>query len=133
MEGESSQMSQSLISEGEEVADIEDVLNDEFEINRSGKAVKKKRKDGGRKADMTSEENALILNWLEFRYKDLYGRGQSSSATDDKKEAWEEFTDALNDLHDGKFQRTRAELEKRMNNMKKIGKLHHNIRTQSIV
>ena len=85
MEGQDSQMSQSLISDGEEVAEIEDVLNDEFEINSNGKAVKKKRKDGPRKADMTSEENALILNWMEFRYKELYGRGQSSSVADDKK------------------------------------------------
>ena len=133
MEGQDSQMSQSLISDGEEVAEIEDVLNDEFEINSNGKAVKKKRKDGPRKADMTSEENALILNWMEFRYKELYGRGQSSSVADDKKQAWEEFTDALNALHDRQFKRTRAELEKRINNMKKMGKLHHHIGTQSII
>ena len=36
-----SQMSQSLISEREEAAELEDVLNEEFDINKNGKAVKK--------------------------------------------------------------------------------------------
>ena len=83
------------------------------------------RKDGPRKADMTSKENALILNWMEFRYKDLYGRANSSSVADDKKQSWEEFTDALNALHDGKFEISKVELEKRINNMKKMGEFHH--------
>ena len=94
-------------------------MNDNFDINKKGKAVKKAR--APRKPDMTAEENALIINWLEFRYDNIYGRGHSATVRDDKKAAWDAMIDEIDAVHDGKFERNKVEIEKRINNIKKLG------------
>ena len=97
-----------------EPADINDVLQGKIEVNH-GKIVKKRKEI---KPEFTDEENAMILSWLEDKYKDLYGRGSSYSVSDNKREAWEAFTKAVNDVHDGKNKREVDDVFKRINNMK---------------
>ena len=99
-------------------AELEDVLHGDIEVNK-GKIVKKRRE---KQPPFTDEENALILSWVEDKYKELYGRGSSSSVADDKREAWEQFTTAVNNVHDGKFKREQDDVFKRIDNMKANGK-----------
>ena len=70
---------------------------------------------------MTDEEKAVIMHWLETRFKDLYGRNNSSSVSADKDEAWSDFVKAVNEVHNYKFNRTRLEIEKRIDNFKTNG------------
>ena len=80
------------------------------------KARKKKR------PEFTDEERALILQWLEERYKQLYGRGQSSAVAQDRDDVWSNFLIPLNALHDSPMGRTLEELLKKIDNMKTQGK-----------
>ena len=90
--------------------------------NNDGKPKKKKTKRVRKnKPKFTPEENAEVLKWLESRYKDLYGRGGSSSVSADKDDVWEEFAKEINDLHDGQYNRTPKDVFKRIDNMKKNG------------
>ena len=85
-------------------------------MNNRGQAVKKNKKIGERKPEISPQENALIFNWLEFRCKELFGCGNSSSVVVHRKEAWDLLTDEVDKVHNGRFQRTKVEVEKRINN-----------------
>ena len=92
-------------------AEIQDVLDGTFSVNPSGKVVKKRNGNSDREERekdqnvITPKEIAVILNWLEFRYDDLFGRQGSSDVAGDRREAWDEFLDAINSVHDGKYNR----------------------------
>ena len=107
-------------------ADIQDVFDGNFSVNPSGKVVKRKNGNSNgeeREKDqnvITPKEIAVILNWLEFRYDDLYGRQGSSDVAGDRREAWDHFLDAINSVHDGKYNRDYERIDKKINNMKKI-------------
>ena len=114
-EGDLNDMLHSL----EEVpASLTDVLSNNFDVNSQGKIVKTRKK---KSEPFTDDENALILQWLENRYKDLYGRAGSSHVAQDRNEAWEQFLDAINELHNGQYNRTLEDLVKRVDNMKTVG------------
>ena len=105
-------------TENDEPASLDDVIANNFDVNSQGKVVKAKRK---KSEAFTEDENALILQWLEHRYKELYGRAGSSHVAQDRNEAWEEFTQAINDLHNGQYNRSVEEVVKRVDNMKTVG------------
>ena len=107
----------SLNSQELEAADINDVLQGNIEVSR-GQIVRRRRE---RKPEFTDDENALIITWLEEKYKDLYRRGSSATVADDKREAWEAFTKAVNDVHDGQYHREVEDVFKRVDNMKTNG------------
>ena len=93
-----------------------------LKIGTDGKVVKKKKKVRRNKPKFTPEENAEVIKWLETKYKELYGRGGSSSVSADKDEYWEDFTKDVNAIHNGQFHRTAKDIFKRIDNMKKNGK-----------
>ena len=61
-------------------ASLDDVISDNFNVNSQGRVVKARRK---KSEPFTEDENALILQWLEERYRDLYGRAGSSHVAQD--------------------------------------------------
>ena len=90
-------------------------------VNTNDKKLKKSKRVKKNKPKFSPEENAEVIKWLESRYKDLYGRGGSSSVSADKDEVWDEFATDLNAIHDGQFKRTPKDIFKRIDNMKKNG------------
>ena len=96
---------------------LQDVAGNNYYVNSQGKLVKTRKK----KKEFTDEENALILKWLESKYKELYGRGSGSTVAQDKQDAWDEFTTELNNLHGGENSRSQDDIMKRIDNMKNQG------------
>ena len=90
-----------------------------FDVNSQSKCVKAKKK---KSEPFTEDENVMILRWLEERYRDLYGRAGSSHVAQDHSDAWEEFTEAVNGVHNGRYSRTAEDVVKRVDNMKTVGK-----------
>ena len=80
------------------------------------KARKKKR------PEFTDEERALILQWLEDRYQQLYGRGHSSTVAQDRDDVWSDFLITLNTFHEKPMGQTLEELLKKIDNMKTQGR-----------
>ena len=99
-------------------SEISDVIQNSAEAGSQGRQVRPKRK---KRPDFTDEERALILQWLEERYKDLYGRGHSSTVAQDRDDVWADFVVALNSLHEPAMGRTLDELVKKIDNMKTQG------------
>ena len=99
-------------------ASLRDVLHNEIDVNSQGRIIKARKK---KRPEFTDEERALILQWLEERYKALYGKGHSSTVAQDRDDVWGEFLVALNGLHEPSMGRTLEELQKKIDNMKTQG------------
>ena len=111
-------MSQS--EQGDEVPiEITDVLQASGDTGSQGRGVRAKKK---KRPDFTDEERALILQWLEEKYKDLYGRGNFATVAQDRDEVWADFLVALNSVHEPSMARTLDELIKKIDNMKTQGR-----------
>ena len=98
-------------------ADHHDVANNNFEVNSQGQLVKPKKK----KKEFSDEENAVIMKYLETKYKQLFGRGSGPTLAQDRRDAWYELTDAVNEIHGGQNERTTEDISKRIDNMKNQG------------
>ena len=110
-------MSEADINE-EVPASLQDVLQNEIDVTSQGKVIKARKR---KRPEFTEEERALILQWLEERYKQLYGKGHSSTVAQDRDDVWAEFLIALNSLHEPSMGRTLDELQKKIDNMKTQG------------
>ena len=99
-------------------ADLNDVLSSNFEVNTQGQLVKPKRK----KKEFSEEENAMIMKWLETKYKQLFGRGSGPTVAQDQRDAWYDLTEAVNGIHNGQNERSTEDIVKRIDNMKNQGK-----------
>ena len=75
------------------------------------------------KKEFTGEENALILRWLETKYREFYGMGAGFTVAQVKQDACDQFTTELNNLHGGENSRTQDDIMKRIDNMKNQGKV----------
>ena len=115
-EGSGSESSTFEVSDEE--SDVSSQTNSQ--VNEAG-VKNKKKKIKRKKAKFTPEENAEVILWLETKYRELYGRGGSSSVSADKDEIWEEFAKDVNAIHNGQYQRSPKDIFKRIDNMKKNG------------
>ena len=110
--------SQESQNQGEIPANVSDVLTNNFEVNTQGQLVKPRKK----KKEFSDEENAMIMKWLETKYKQLFGRGSGPTVAQDRRDAWFDLTEAVNAIHNGQNERSTEDIVKRIDNMKNQGK-----------
>ena len=103
----------------EVVSEITDVMQGSGDTASQGRVIRGKKK---KRPDFTDEERALILQWLEERYRDLYGRANSATVAQDRDEVWSDFLVTLNAVHEPSLGRTLEELVKKIDNMKTQGR-----------
>ena len=72
---------------GGEAAEISDVLEDQYEVNKEGKLVKKR----DNQPKYSANEMSVIWQYLENRYDELYGEGKGASIAYAKSSIWQEF------------------------------------------
>ena len=113
-----------MMEEGQEsqnqpdvAADLNDLLSNNFEVNTQGQLVKPKKK----KKEFSDEENAMIMKWLETKYKQLFGRGSGPTVAQDRRDAWYDLTAAVNGIHNGQNERSTEDIVKRIDSMKNQG------------
>ena len=83
---------------GGEEAEVSEVLEDQFEVNKEGKLVKKR--DTWPK--YTSGEMSVIWQYLENRYDELYREGKGANIAYNKSSVWQEFSKAVDAVENGK-------------------------------
>ena len=109
--------SQDKVNSDEEAASIEDILEGSVDVNDDGKLVKQKVKQ----ADYTQREMVVVWHFLENRYQELYGTGRGSNVAYEHTAIWQEFAKAVDQIEEGKNERTVKKVWKRLDNMKYRG------------
>ena len=107
-----------LFSQGEN-ATLDDVLEGDIEVNDEGKIVKARVKQ----ADYTQREMVVVWHYFEQRYEDLYGSGRGANVAYEQSTVWQEFAKAVDQIEEGKNERTVKKVWKRIDNMKYRGKI----------
>ena len=62
------------------------------------------------------------MHYLENRYHDLYGSGRGANVAYEQSAVWQEFARAVDQVEEGKNERTVKKVWKRIDNMKYRGK-----------
>ena len=70
-----------------------------------------------------TQEVAVIFDWLEKRYSDLFGRGKGKSYKASKDDVWEQLVEAVNAVFKGRNKWTRESIYTKIDNMKNQGDL----------
>ena len=70
-----------------------------------------------------TQEVAVIFDWLEKRYSDLFGRGKGKSYKASKDDVWEQLVEAVNAVFKGRKKQTRESIYAKIDNMKNQGAL----------
>ena len=79
-----------------------------------------KRKDEGKPA-MSKHELACIFDFLDTNYQALYGRNKAANYDQNRDDAWKDLVNAVNKVHNGIYNRTLHEVEKKIDNSKNQG------------
>ena len=83
-------------------AEIEEVIEGEFEVNKEGKLVKKRDEQPG----YTKAEMSVVWHYFENRYEELYGEGKGSNNAYSKNASWLEFANAVDAVEGSAKKRT---------------------------
>ena len=102
---------------GGEAADVEEVIEGQFEVNKEGKLVKKRDGQPGH----TKGEMSVVWYFFEHRYQELYGEGKGSNIAYKKNASWIEFANAVDAVENGTKNRTVRRVWKKLDNMKHLG------------
>ena len=106
-------------SEGEP-AEVEEVIEGQFEVNKEGKLVRKREGQPG----YTKAEMCVVWHYFEHRYQELYGEGKGSNIAYQKNVAWIEFANAVDAVEGGTKNRTARRVWKKLDNMKYLDWCH---------
>ena len=72
---------------------------------------------------LRTQEVAVIFDWLEKQYSDLFGRGKGKSYKASKDDVWEQLVEAVNAVFKGRNKQTRESIYTKIDNMKNQGDL----------
>ena len=70
-----------------------------------------------------TQEVAVIFDWLEKQYSDLFGRGIGKRYKASKDDVWEQLVEAVNAVFKGRNKWTRESIYTKIDNMKNQGAL----------
>ena len=105
---------------GGEPADVEEVIEGQFEVNKEGQLVKKRDAQPG----YTKGEMSVVWYFFEHCYQELYGEGKGSNIAYKKNASWIEFAKAVDAVENGTKNRTVCRVWKKLDNMKYLGGSH---------
>ena len=103
---------------GGELADADDVIEGQFEVNKQGDLVKR----NDRQPNYTVGEMSVVWQYFENRYEELYGEGKGSNIAYCKSSIWMEFASAVDAVEQGARKRTVKRVWKKLDNMKFLGR-----------
>ena len=98
-------------------ADIDEVLEGQYEVNKEGKLVKKHDEQ----PKYTKGEMSVVWHFFENCYDELYGEGKGSNIAYAKSAVWIEFAQAVDAVEGGVKNRTVRRVWKKIDNMKYLG------------
>ena len=98
-------------------ADIDEVLEGQYEVNKEGKLVKKHDEQ----PKYTKGQMSVVQHFFENRYDELYGEGKGSNIAYAKSAVWIEFAQAVDAVEGGVKNRTVRRVWKKIDNMKYLG------------
>ena len=98
-------------------ADLDEVLEGQYEVNKEGKLVKSRDEQ----PKYSKGEMSVVWHFFENRYEELYGEGKGSNIAYAKSAVWIEFAEAVDAVEGGVKNRTVRRVWKKLDNMKYLG------------
>ena len=83
-------------------ADLDEVLEGQYEVNKEGKLVKSRDEQ----PKYSTGEMSVVWHFFENRYEELYGEGKGSNIAYAKSAVWIEFAEAVDAVEGGVKNRT---------------------------